>query len=160
MLAAALVALAATACGSSTPSEPSASASKADITSEYKTLFNFSSKNVTAMAGAIQDGSAVKASLSTAVHSAIASAATGASVLAVTLISDSKCSSKKVPTPCASVSYDILGSGGSVELGPETGYATYATGKWLVAKVTICSLLDEFYAVEGNTGTPAGCASS
>jgi hypothetical protein len=131
--------------------------SKADITTAYETLFNFSSSNLSAMTGVIQGGSALKKSMSDAIKSPLASAAKGAKVLSVTLESSSLCSSKGVPTPCASVKYDILGSGNSVTLGPETGYATYASGSWLVAKVTICSLLGDFYAASGNAGTPSGC---
>ncbi len=167
LVAAVSLAVAATACGSSgrseprsAPSEPSASTSKSEITAAYQTLFDFASHNVSAMTAVVQDGSSLSSSMSQAISSSLAASATGAKVLLVSLISKSACTSKGVPSPCASVSYDILGSGNSVTLGPEVGYATYSRGNWLVAKTTICNLLDDFYAASGNGGTPKGCPSS
>jgi hypothetical protein len=160
LVAAASLAAATTACGSSGSSEPSASTSKAEITTAYETLFNFTSHNVSAMTSVVQDGSSLSSTMSQAISSSLASAATGAKVLSVSLVSNSACTAHGVPTPCASVSYDILGSDNSVTLGPEAGYATYSSGNWLVAKTTICRLLDDFYAASGKTGTPKGCPSS
>ena len=62
-----------------------------------------------------------------------------------------------MPSPCAKVTYSILGQGGSALLGGETGYAVYVNGKWLVAKPTVCSLLGLFYEATGKTGSPQGC---
>ena len=156
MLVAAL-SLTAAAC-SSGPSVPSASVSQAEIGNAYKTLFNFASKTSESSKQAlIQDGATLKTSLSQALASPLASAAQGASVSSVTILGDSDCTAKKVPSPCAHVKYSILGSGGSALLSNQDGYASYSSGKWLVAKVTICSLLQEFYAASGNSGTPPGC---
>ena len=151
--------LSAAAC-SSGPSVPSASVSKADITQAYKTLFNFNNKSVDAKVAVIQDGSAVRSTLSTALSSSLASAAGGASVSAVTELTDAQCTTNKVPAPCAQATYSILAPDGSSLLANQKGYASYSTGKWLVAKVTICQLLGLFYAESGGgTKTPPGCGS-
>ena len=69
----------------------------------------------------------------------------------------SACTTAKLPSPCAKVSYDILGAGGTPLLAGQTGYAVDVSGKWLVAKVTICTLLGLFYSAEGKSGSPPGC---
>ena len=137
---------------------PSASVSNAQIGQAYQTLFNFANRSsVDAKIADIQGGSTIRTSLTQALQSPLASAAQGASVGAITQLSDSKCSSSNVPSPCAAVTYSILGSGGSALLANQAGYASYSTGKWLVAKVTICKLLQLFYSANGNNGTPPGC---
>ncbi|MDE3086210.1 MAG: hypothetical protein KGJ77_05530 [Acidobacteriota bacterium] len=153
----AALSLTAAAC-SSGPSVPSASESQAQITTAYKTLFNFADRSSeSAKVALIQDGTALKSSLDQALASPLASAAQGASVSSVPILGDSDCTGKKVPSPCAHVKYSILGSGGTALLSNQDGYASYASGKWLVAKVTICQLLQEFYAASGNSGSPPGC---
>lgn len=154
------VGLVAGACGSSSPSAPSAAASKAEITSVYDKLFDFADKSIPAKVAAVQDGASLQTAIDQGMSSPLASGVAGASVSSVTLLSNSACTAKDVPTPCASVGYSLLSTSGSAVLSGETGYATYASGKWLVAKVTICGLLDSLYSVEGKTGVPPGCPSA
>lgn len=150
------VAVVAGACSST--STPNAAQSKTEITNAYDTLFNFADKSLSNKEAVVEDGASLKTALDQGLTSPLASGVAGASVSAVTILSDSQCATHKVPTPCASVAYALLSSSGQAVLAGQTGYATYATGKWLVAKVTICGLLDSLYSVTGKTGTPPGCA--
>lgn len=145
---------------SSGSSAPNAAQAPGQISSVYQTVFSFTSKSVPPKLAVIQDGSSVKSSFTTAIDSALASNTSGAKVLTTTLLSSSACSSAKVPSPCAKVSYELLTPSGSVELAPPSGYAIYTSGKWYVAKVTVCYLLSLFYAASGGTGSPAGCSAS
>jgi hypothetical protein len=63
-----------------------------------------------------------------------------------------------VSSPCAKVTYDLLGPGGS-PLFPtaSSGYAVLSGGRWLVAKSTICGLLGLFFQASGRSGAPPGC---
>jgi hypothetical protein len=151
----------ATACGSTTTSTQnplSASTAKADITRAYGTVTNFSDDDLSAKTSAIQDGSSLTESLSEALSSALAKSATGARVQDVTMLSGSACTDKGLSSPCATVSYYLLGPKGTPLLGsPSTGEAVYKDGKWLVAKSTGCSLLELFYKAAGRKGFPPGC---
>jgi hypothetical protein len=120
-------------------------------------LFNFSNKSLSAKEAVVQDGPSLSGALEQGLTSPLASGVGGARVNSATALSSAQCTSAKVPPPCEKVVYDIVTSSGSVLAHNEQGYATYATGKWLVAKVTICSLLDTLYSVEGKSGTPPGC---
>jgi hypothetical protein len=159
------VALTAAACTSSnsastTTVAPNPATAQADITAVYQSLFNFADKSLGDKVAAVQDGSSISAGLSEAMSSSLSSAASGARVDSVTMLSRSQCSTQKVPAPCAKVGYDILAGNGVAVLAGQTGYATYVTGKWQVAKVTICGLLEAFYGAEQKKGIPPGCAAA
>ena len=149
-------ALTAAACSSGGPAVDKAAAPGL-IAQAYSTLFNFANKGVTGKIAVIQGGATIKNSLTDALSSPLASQATGAHVNSVTVASDDVCTKNKVPAPCASVNYDILGSGGGAILAGQHGFASFASGKWKVAKVTICTLLGLFYSAEGKSGAHPGC---
>jgi hypothetical protein len=135
---------------------------QSDVSTPYTTLFNLADKNVDAKIAVIQDGSAIRSSLSEALASPIANSAGGATVHTVTPISTSACQQQHLPAPCAKVVYDIdgpaqPGQSPTAILANSQGYAVYVGGHWLVAKATICGLLGLFYQTEGKTGTPPGC---
>ena len=145
------------ACGASTPKIDAASA-RAGIDHAYRTLFDFTSKDVAPKVAVIEHGASLRGALTQALDSPLASAAAGARVDSVTLLGDSVCSRVPLGTPCAKVVYDLLGpSGAALFPSASTGYAVLAGGKWLVAKTTICSLLGLFYSASGRSGTPPGC---
>ena len=149
-------ALTAAACSSGGPKIDTAAAPGL-ISQAYSTLFNFADKSVSGKIAVIQGGSSIKGSLADALNSPLASQATGAKVDSSKIASDDVCTKNKVPAPCAQVTYDILGSGGGAILAGQKGFASYASGTWKVAKVTICTLLGLFYSAEGKTGSPPGC---
>jgi hypothetical protein len=161
----ALVALAFAACSSSssTPTTtststppatlPPASVSKADIEHAYSTLFDLADPAVPPKLLVVQDGSSLKAAFTAAIHSALAKEAAGAKVLSVTVHQGSDCSAKVLPSPCATVIYDILGSNKQPVLTGSAGSAVYVSGTWLVAKSTICTLL----TLDNGGSTPSGC---
>jgi hypothetical protein len=131
---------------------------KADISRAYSTLFNFASHNVAAKTAVVQDGRALQAALTQALASSLATKATGARVTAVRLLSATDCSQVLLASPCAKVTYDLLGADNKPLFAtPSTGYAVYLDGRWLVAKSTICALLELFYSASGHSGTPPGC---
>ena len=86
-----------------------------------------------------------------------ASAAQGAKIHTVKILTPAQCAKQSLPSQCAHVVYDILGTGGTAILPNNNGYAVYTNGHWLVSKVTICTLLGLFYTAEGETGSPPGC---
>lgn len=149
------VAMVAGACSSS--STPTVAQSRAPITQSYDKLFDFADKSLPNKEAVVEDGPSLKTALDQGLTSPLASGVAGASVSAVNILTDAQCATHKVPTPCASVAYSLLSSSGQPVLSGQTGYATFATGKWLVAKVTICGLLDSLYSVTGKQGTPPGC---
>jgi hypothetical protein len=149
------------ACGTSTTSTVNAlntTTAKVDITRAYSTVTNFSDDDLSAKTSAIEDGSTLTESLSQALSSALAKSATGARVLDVTMLSGSACTDKGLSSPCATVSYYLLGPQGTPLPGsPSTGQAVYKDGKWLVSKSTGCSLVERFYTAAGRKGFPPGC---
>jgi hypothetical protein len=159
------LALAVAACGgsssaTSTTVQPNAATAQADISAVYQSLFNFADKSINDKIAAVQDGASLRVGLSEAMASSLSAAASGARVDSMSLLTASECSTAKVPAPCAKVGYDILAGTGTAVLPNQTGYATYVTGKWQVAKVTICGLLEAFYGAEQNKGSPPGCAAA
>ncbi len=128
-----------------------------DVSAAYDNLFHFTTGSVASKEAVIQDGSKLKGAMSQALSSSEASAADGAKIHTVTLLSSKKCGTQSLPYPCAHVVYDILGTSGTAILANNNGYAVYIGGKWLVAKTTICTLLGLFYTAEGKTGSPPGC---
>lgn len=154
----AAVSFGAAACGSSTstPTYNKATAGT-DINSAYKTVFDLANPSLDPKIAAIQDGSSIKTAFNQALTSSLAKSSAGSKLDSFTILSDAKCKSANVPTPCAKVVYDIDGPTGTAILPNSQGYAVYANGKWLVAKATICGLLDLFKQASGQTGTPQGC---
>ncbi|HXX89721.1 MAG TPA: hypothetical protein VEI83_05815 [Acidimicrobiales bacterium] len=158
VLATAAVATAAcSSSSSSTTPPPNPATAQSDIGVVYGTLFNLASKNASKMEASIQGGSALTTAINEALSSPLSTSATGATVTSATILSSSDCQAAKVPSPCAKVTYSILGPGGQVLLPNSTGYAAYVNGHWLVAKVTICGLFELLYQTENKTGTPPGC---
>jgi hypothetical protein len=145
------------ACGSSTSNITPTSA-RAGLERAYSTLFNFGNKSVSAKTAVIENGSSLTKALTEALSSSLANSAAGARVDTVALLSESACSQVSLASPCAKVTYDLLGRNGS-PLFPtsSTGYGVYVNGRWLVAKSTICALLGLFYSASGRSGTPPGC---
>lgn len=130
---------------------------QADIGAAYNTLFNFSVNSTTEKLAVVQDGAQVKTALTQALASPLAKGSGGARVDNSLILYGEGCSSQKLPSPCAKVTYDILGTSGTPSLAGQTGYAVYSNGSWLVAKATICGLLDLFYQASGKSGSPPGC---
>jgi hypothetical protein len=134
---------------------------QSDISSAYTTLFNLADKNVDAKVAVIQNGSKIRAAMQDALSNPIANSAAGAKVNTVTILSATACQHQGLPSPCAKVTYDILGpatnGSQSAILPNSTGYAVFVDGHWLVAKATICGLLGLFYQTLGKQGSPAGC---
>ena len=105
----------------------------------------------------IQDGPQISGAMQQALSSSEASAAQGAKIDTVKILTPAQCAKESLPSQCAHVVYDILGTGGTAILPNNNGYAVYTNGHWLVAKATICTLLGLFYTAEGKTGSPPGC---
>jgi hypothetical protein len=133
---------------------PSAAVSKADIERSYTTLFDLSDPAVTPKLGVVQDGSALRAAFTAAIHSALAKQAGGATVLSVKVEQGSACTNEVLPSPCAVVVYDLFSPSKAVLLSNSKGSAVWENGHWLVAKSTICSLL----TLESGGKTPTGCS--
>lgn len=145
------------ACGSSSPKMSPATA-KADISRSYAAVFNFSNKSVSAKTSVIENGSSLKKAIAQALSSSLAKTATGAQVVSVKLLGATACSQAALPSPCAVVTYNLLGTNRKpLFTTPSSGYAVFVSGKWLVAKSTICGLLELFYSASGRSGTPPGC---
>jgi hypothetical protein len=153
-------ALTATACSSTSSSTippPNPATAQADVTTVYNTFFNLANKDVASKLAAIQNGSTLQAATTEALSSSLSAASTGASVQSATILTASQCQAAKVPSPCAKITYSILGTGGQVLLPNSTGYAAYVNGHWLVAHVTVCGLFGLLYQTENKTTTPPGC---
>jgi hypothetical protein len=133
---------------------PSAAVSKSDIEQSYTTLFDLSNPAVTPKLGVVQDGSALRAAFTAAIHSALAKEAGGATVLSVKVEQGAACTSEALPSPCAIVVYNIFSPSKAVLLSGSKGSAVWENGHWLVAKTTICSLL----TLESAGKTPVGCS--
>jgi hypothetical protein len=128
-----------------------------EITQAYQTLFDFADPSVADKVAVVQNGASIEAGLSEALSSSLATSATGANVDAISFLDASGCSAASLPSPCASVTYDILGAGGTAILPNNQGYAVSINGSWLVATNTVCTLLGLFYTASGKTGNPPGC---
>jgi hypothetical protein len=130
---------------------------KPQVDAAYKTFFDLGNPSLDPKLAIIQDGSSLRSAVNAALTSSLAKSATGATIMSTAVISDAACTKAKVDTPCAKVTYSILGQGGMSLLGNETGYAVLVNNKWVVAKPTICSLLGLFYEATGASGAPPGC---
>lgn len=153
----AVFALLAAACGSS-PAQVGPAQAKAEIGHAYETLFNFSNDSVEAKTAVVQDGSTLRAAITQALSSSLAKEAAGAKVSAVQLLSGTSCTQAALRSPCAKVTYNLLSpSHTPLFATPSMGYAVDVGGRWLVAKSTICGLLELFYSTSGHLGKPPGC---
>jgi NADH:ubiquinone oxidoreductase subunit E len=130
---------------------------QADIATSYNTLFNLSNPSLAGKLVVIQNGQQITTALQQALSSSEASASQGSKVDSINILTAAQCAKQSLPPQCAHVVYDILGTGGTAILPMNNGYAVFTGGKWLVAKVTICTLLGLFYSAEGKTGSPPGC---
>jgi hypothetical protein len=139
------VAAAAAGCGGSSGQSPAQA--KAEITSTWETFFS-ANGNANQLQGMTpQLLQTYKTKVSTALPKGLS-----AKVKSIDLQSGSACQANGVPSPCATVTYD-LDAGGSTLLPGSKGYAARTGGKWLVSKATFCSLL----ALESGGTPPAGC---
>jgi hypothetical protein len=141
---------------SSTTPPPNPATAQAAIQTVYNNFFNLANKNVDKTVAAIQGGSNLRPAINEAFASSLSNSATGATVTSATILSSADCKTAGVPTPCAKVSYNILGPGGQVLLN-SGGYAVYVNGQWLVAHTTVCGLFQLLYQTEQKSGTPPGC---
>ncbi|HVA03596.1 MAG TPA: hypothetical protein VMU64_07565 [Acidimicrobiales bacterium] len=130
---------------------------QADISTAYNTLFNLANPSLAGKLAVIQNGQSLTSALQQALSSSEASASQGSKIDSVNILTASQCTKQSLPQQCAHVVYDILGTGGTAILPNNNGYAVFSNGQWLVAKVTICTLLGLFYSAEGKTGSPPGC---
>ncbi len=135
--------------GASTPS--------GEITQAYQTLFDFADPSIADKVAVVQNGASIETALSQALSSSLASSATGANVDSISFPDTAGCTQVNLPSPCAQVTFDILGPGGTAILPNNQGYAVSVNGSWLVATNTVCALLGLFYEAEGMTGSPPGC---
>ena len=155
----AAIVISVTAACSSSPSSsattaPNASASKAEISKSYQTLFNMSDKSVAPKVAVVQDGKSLQSAFSAELSSPLAAEASGAKVDSVQILSSVGCKAEFLPSPCASVSYEIvLPAMSTGNLTGLKGFAVYQGGKWLVSKQTICAL----FTLASNNVAPKGC---
>ena len=87
---------------------PSPAASKAAIKHAYTVLFDLANPALAPKIAVIQDGSVLESAMKTALKSALAKSAAGATVSKVTIEHGTACKNELLPSPCATVSYDIL----------------------------------------------------
>ena len=157
LCASAVVAFGIAACGSSTAPTTTTtqplSVSTAAIRQAYGVLFDLANPALGPKPAVIQNGSALKSAMKTALKSQLAASAGGASLSKVTVEEGSACKNEFLPSPCAKVTYDILSPSKTVVLRNAGGLALYEHGKWLVAKITICALLE----LENSGTVPPGC---
>jgi hypothetical protein len=132
---------------------PVTTADRRGISTAYMTLFDLANPAIAPKLAAVQDGSGLKAAFSAALKSALAKEAGGARVLAITLEGKTSCSAESLSSPCALVTYDVVSPAKQTLLKNEKGYAVNSSGRWLVAKKTICNLL---VLASGGTAPP-GC---
>jgi hypothetical protein len=135
------------------PLPPLAQATAA-IKQAYGVLFDLSNPTLEPKLAVVENGQALKAAMTSALKSVLAKQAAGASVSKVALKQGSACSAQGLPSPCAKVTYNILGPKNAVLLPNSTGYAIYVQDHWLVAKSTICDLL----YLENAGVVPVGCS--
>ncbi len=140
---------------SSSPTTTPSAASA--IGQSFATVFDFANGVVTDKLDAIADGSTLQQAMTEAVTSSFASSALGARIDTYTMLDGPGCTKVSLAAPCAQVTYDILGTGGSAILSGSLGYAVSVNGRWLVAKGTVCTLFGLLYEASGKTGTPPGC---
>ena len=133
---------------------PPTAASIAQIKMAYSVLFDLANPAIAPKLAVVQDGSTLRAAFTTALKSPLAKSAAGASVSKVTILHGAGCRTEFLPSPCAKVTYSILSPDGKALLPNAAGLAVYLNAKWLVAKVTICTLLE----LENAGTAPPGCS--
>jgi hypothetical protein len=133
---------------------PSPAKSTAEIKNAYSVLFDLANPAVAPKLAVVQDGPALKAAFTTALKSPLAKSAGGATVSKVTIEHGAACKNEVLPSPCASVTYSILSPDQKVLLPDSGGLALYQNAHWLVAKITICTLLE----LENGGAVPPGCS--
>jgi hypothetical protein len=154
-----MVALGLAACGSSgaptttTTTLPSLSASTAAIKQAYTVLFDLADPALAPKLAVVQGGSTLESAMKTALKSALAKSAGGASLSKITIEHGADCKNELLPSPCAKVVYDVLSPTKTVVLRNAGGLALYEHGHWLVGKITICALLE----LENSGAVPPGC---
>ncbi len=155
----ALVVLGLAACSSSgkpaatTTTLPSPAASAAAIKHAYEVLFDLADPSLSPKLAVVQDGATLESAMKTALKSALAKSAAGATLSKVTIEHGTACKNELLPSPCATVSYDILSPAKTAVLANAAGVAVYQHGRWLVGKTTICTLLE----LENSGAVPPGC---
>jgi hypothetical protein len=122
----------------------------------YSVFFNLANGKAAKIQTVVEDGSSLQTALEQAVDSSLSRVATGARVDKVTLFSGLRCSARHLSTPCAAVTYAVLGSGTSTLFSGQQGYAVYQNGTWLVSKSTVCSLPDAVVQGASQSGQPSG----
>ncbi len=127
--------------------------STAAIKHAYSVLFDLANPALAPKIAVIQDGSVLEAAMKTALKSALAKSAAGATVSKVVIEQGTACKNEFLPSPCATVRYDILSPTKTPVLTNAAGVAVYQHGHWLVGKVTICTLLE----LENSGAVPPGC---
>lgn len=132
---------------------PSPAATKVAIEHAYSVLFDLADPAVAPKLAVVQGGTALGATFAAALHTSLAKKAAGAKVTSIKTLDRTGCSNEALPSPCAEVTYSILGPNGAVLLANSKGFALYSSGTWRVAKVTICTLL----ALAAGGKTPSGC---
>jgi hypothetical protein len=154
----ALAATALAACSSSakpatTTTLPSPAVSRTAIEHAYSVLFDLANPALSPKIAVIQDGSVLASAMKTALKSALAKSAAGANVSKVTIEHGTACKNELLSSPCAEVTYDILGPTKTPVLPNAGGVAVYQHGRWLVGKITICTLLE----LANSGSVPPGC---
>jgi len=142
-----------TTAGPTTTTLPSLTASTAAIKQAYKILFDLSDPAVSPKLQVVQDGAALRSAMTKTLKTGLAKEAGGATTTNVAIEQGSACRNELVSTPCAKVTYDVLSPTGKALLSHSIGLAVYSHGKWLVAKETICTLLE---LANGGSALP-GC---
>jgi len=123
------------------------------IKQAYQVLFDLANPALAPKLAVVQNGSSLEPAMKTALKSTLAKEAAGASISKVAVEAGAACSNELVPSPCAKVTYDILSPAHTVLLANTVGYAVYVQSRWLVAKATICALLD----FENSGNVAPGC---
>jgi hypothetical protein len=140
------------------PAPPATSvASTAAISQTFNTFLDFNNASVSDKVAVVEDGSALRQAIAEAVATPFASAAYGSRVESSSMLDSSACALVSLPTPCAQITYDVVGAKGVVILPGSQGYAVSINGQWRVAKVTVCGLFELFYEASAKSGTPPGC---
>jgi hypothetical protein len=159
VLAVAALAAALAACGSSstptttTTTLPSVSASTAAIKHAYSVLFDLSDTSVAPKLAVVQDGSSIRSAMTSTLKTGLAKEAGGASTTATSIETGAPCRTEGLSSPCAKVVFNIDAPNGHPLLSHDIGFAVYQKGKWLVAKNTICTLLE----LAGGGSALSGC---
>lgn len=153
MVAVTLAACSSTAKPAPTTTLPSPAVSTAAIKHAYSVLFDLANPALSPKIAVIQDGSVLESAMKTALKSALAKSAAGATVSEIVIEHGSACKDAFLPSPCAKVTYDILSPTKAVVLRGAVGAALYQHGHWLVGKTTICTLLE----LASSGSVPPGC---